>query len=226
MTPVELLARLAALIAPPRYPLVRYHGVLAPHAKLRAAVVPQSQPKAHAHAQEAPSHRGAAPTEPAPTKRPLAARGHGSANRNGAAAREGAPPPPPRPAVSPSPPRPPAVSGQLPFVAVAERLPAAIADHDVVVTDLGLSVRHMDRLLGGLLLATSPRVPWAKLLRRTYEFDVLACSGCGGRLRLLSAITNTATARQILEHLGMPADPITPRARSPDEELLYGAAAP
>jgi hypothetical protein len=28
MTPVELLARLAALVAPPRYPLVRYHGVL------------------------------------------------------------------------------------------------------------------------------------------------------------------------------------------------------
>ena len=27
MTPVELLARLAALVPPPRYPLVRYHGV-------------------------------------------------------------------------------------------------------------------------------------------------------------------------------------------------------
>jgi hypothetical protein len=32
MTPLELLARLAALVPPPRYPLVRYHGVLAPHA--------------------------------------------------------------------------------------------------------------------------------------------------------------------------------------------------
>ena len=30
MTPVELLARLAALVPPPRYPLVRYHGVLGP----------------------------------------------------------------------------------------------------------------------------------------------------------------------------------------------------
>jgi hypothetical protein len=30
---VPFLARLAALVPPPRYPLVRYHGVLAPHAK-------------------------------------------------------------------------------------------------------------------------------------------------------------------------------------------------
>jgi hypothetical protein len=30
MTSMELLARLAALIPPPRYPLVRYSGVLAP----------------------------------------------------------------------------------------------------------------------------------------------------------------------------------------------------
>lgn len=78
--------------------------------------------------------------------------------------------------------------------------------------------------MGGLLLATSPRVEWVTLLRRTYDFDVRACTGCGGRLRLLSAITEKAVATQILEHLGMPTDPITPRARRPDEELLYGAA--
>jgi hypothetical protein len=47
-------------------------------------------------------------------------------------------------------------------------------------TDFGISVRHVDRLLDGLLLATSPRVDWAKLLRRTYATDVLACAYCGG----------------------------------------------
>ena len=36
----ELLARLAALVPPPRYPDVRYHGVLAPNAAWRARVVP------------------------------------------------------------------------------------------------------------------------------------------------------------------------------------------
>ena len=40
MTPVEFLARLAALVPPPRYPLVRYSGVLGPGAKLRARIVP------------------------------------------------------------------------------------------------------------------------------------------------------------------------------------------
>src|SRR5581483_180296 len=41
MTPVELLARISALIPPPRYPLVRYHGVLAPASKWRASIVPR-----------------------------------------------------------------------------------------------------------------------------------------------------------------------------------------
>ena len=39
MTPLELLQKLAALIPPPYLNMVRYFGVLAPHAKLRAAVV-------------------------------------------------------------------------------------------------------------------------------------------------------------------------------------------
>ncbi len=40
MTPVEFIARLAALVPPPRHPLVRYHGVFAPHSPWRVAVVP------------------------------------------------------------------------------------------------------------------------------------------------------------------------------------------
>jgi hypothetical protein len=70
------------------------------------------------------------------------------------------------------------------------------------------SVRHLDRLLGGLLLATSPRIDWAKLIRRTFGIDALRCAHCAGRLRLLAAITEKATARKILEHLACP--PIRP----------------
>ena len=40
MAPMEFMARLAALIPPPRTPLVRYQGVLAPNSPWRAAVVP------------------------------------------------------------------------------------------------------------------------------------------------------------------------------------------
>lgn len=38
--PLELIERLAALVPPPRFNLVRYHGILAPAARLRASVVP------------------------------------------------------------------------------------------------------------------------------------------------------------------------------------------
>ena len=39
--PLEFMQRLAALVPRPRLHLIRFHGVLAPNAKLRAQVVPQ-----------------------------------------------------------------------------------------------------------------------------------------------------------------------------------------
>lgn len=40
LEPLDLMARLAALVPPPRMHLTRFHGVFAPHSKLRAAVTP------------------------------------------------------------------------------------------------------------------------------------------------------------------------------------------
>ena len=45
LSPMELIEKLAALVPPPRQNLVRYHGVLAPHSKMRAAVVPKKPTK-------------------------------------------------------------------------------------------------------------------------------------------------------------------------------------
>jgi hypothetical protein len=42
MTPLEFLQKLAALVPRPRLNLIRYHGVLAPNAKLRSLVVPKA----------------------------------------------------------------------------------------------------------------------------------------------------------------------------------------
>jgi hypothetical protein len=42
MTPLDLLARLAAIVPPPRYPLLRYHGVLAPRSSWRRDIVPRA----------------------------------------------------------------------------------------------------------------------------------------------------------------------------------------
>jgi hypothetical protein len=44
MRPLEFMQRLAALAPRPRLHLIRYHGALAPNAKLRALVVPQGSP--------------------------------------------------------------------------------------------------------------------------------------------------------------------------------------
>jgi hypothetical protein len=41
MSPLEFMQRLAALVPRPRLHLIRFHGVLAPNAKLRSWVVPQ-----------------------------------------------------------------------------------------------------------------------------------------------------------------------------------------
>lgn len=49
MTPLEFMQRLAALVPRPRLHLIRFHGVLAPNAKLLPLVVPQG-PSAHAPA--------------------------------------------------------------------------------------------------------------------------------------------------------------------------------
>jgi Putative transposase len=44
MSPLEFMQRLAALVLRPRLHLIRFHGVLAPNAKLRPLVVPQGPP--------------------------------------------------------------------------------------------------------------------------------------------------------------------------------------
>ena len=150
MTPVEFLARLAALTPPPRYPLTRYAGVLAPSAKWRKRVVPKPRPK---------------------TKSPPCA-----AQR----AEEQVPSASPRDAQD--------IVQNAPIVEVGETF---------------LSVKHWGRLLDGELLAESPRVDWAKLMRRTFPFDVLVCPRCQGRMRLLAAVTDEAEAKKILAHLGV-----------------------
>ena len=44
LDPLDFIARLVALIPPPRFHMLRYHGVLAAHAKARAEVVPEPEP--------------------------------------------------------------------------------------------------------------------------------------------------------------------------------------
>ena len=60
LTPMEFMQRLAALVPRPRLHLIRFHGVLAPNAKLRSQVMPTPAPQTTAgegdcqHAHSAP----------------------------------------------------------------------------------------------------------------------------------------------------------------------------
>ncbi len=70
--PLELIDRLAALVPPPRFHMVRYHGVLASRSKYRAQVVPKVTepagrvPRRRTAASSAPA---SAPPDSSPTAR-------------------------------------------------------------------------------------------------------------------------------------------------------------
>jgi len=103
----------------------------------------------------------------------------------------------------------------------APGLPARSSPDVIGLAPNVLSVRHWDRLGAGLLYAASARVDWPTLLRRSFEVDVLSCPQCGGRLRVLGEVTESARVALILEGLGMAAEP--PRAaRARDPTELFG----
>ncbi len=73
------------------------------------------------------------------------------------------------------------------------------------------------------------RVPWAELLKKVFDVDVLACPECGGRLRLIAFMADGKVAGRILDHLGLDAaGPPLVRAHAqpeqPDLEPDYVAA--
>jgi hypothetical protein len=55
-------------------------------------------------------------------------------------------------------------------------------------------------------------------MRRVFSIDVLACAGCGGRLRFIATIEDPPIVTKILTHLGLPTErsPLTP-ARPPPQ---------
>ena len=108
------MQRLAALVPRPRLHLIRFHGVLAPNAKLRAMVVSQVPEEAAGESEIAATESGCA---------------HG------------------RPA----------------------------------------------------------RISWARLLKRVFEIDLEHCPNCGGQLKIIAAILESAVIERILTHLGLQA---------------------
>ena len=191
MTPLEFLARLAAIVPPPRYPLLTYYGVLAPASKWRAAVVPH------------PPSDPALPTTTHPQHGPDAAGDSSLLGRDPAS----------EPLV-----RSPGASAR-PIVSTGVSLLVPSPGDDPDAPPNLITVRHWRRLLDGLLLARSPRLDWATLLRRTMDIDALDCPRCHGRLRALDVVTDADEAHRMLQAAGLPAEPQPlARARDPTDE--------
>jgi hypothetical protein len=212
MTAIELLARIAAILPPPRFPLTRVHGVLAPRSSWRKDIVPRpreakarkAEPKKDKSCKgKPPSANGDIPTvnhpvpesavsgpvglnskrEPScPAQAPLAESAAGGASAKAC--------PPPTPSF-----------GALAPILLAPNI---------------LAVAHWNRLMGGMLYAASPYLPRAQLLRRSFDIDIEQCAKCGGRIRFIQSVTEPNVARAILERLGLPTEAPRPaRARDP-----------
>jgi hypothetical protein len=72
----------------------------------------------------------------------------------------------------------------------------------------------------------STRRAWARLIRKVYLADPLACPKCGGRLRIIAFIEDPAVIEKILRHLQLwqpperPPPPPSSRTLEPDEDFL------
>jgi hypothetical protein len=64
---------------------------------------------------------------------------------------------------------------------------------------------------------------WAQLLKRVFEFDVLSCPRCGGRMRIMCAINSQPAIQKILACLGLPsrAPPIAFAKPDVGKELFF-----
>jgi hypothetical protein len=65
--------------------------------------------------------------------------------------------------------------------------------------------------------------PWAQLMERVFEFDVLACPRCGAKMRILAGIDAPDAIRKILTCLGLPtrAPPVAPALPGSDQAILW-----
>ena len=72
------------------------------------------------------------------------------------------------------------------------------------------------------------RLAWAVLLARVWAIDVTECPACGGRMKIVAAVTDPCSIRRYLEGVGLPAraPPIAPAGPQRQQELdLQFAAA-
>ncbi len=60
-----------------------------------------------------------------------------------------------------------------------------------------------------------------------FQFDLTVCDQCGGRVKIVAAVTDTGSIRKYLEGVGLPAraPPIAPPRPHPQHEFDLDSAA-
>ena len=73
--------------------------------------------------------------------------------------------------------------------------------------------------------ARAHRRTWAVLLSRIFDVDGTLCPSCGGRMRLIAALTDEVSIRHYLKGVGLPSvpPPIAPARPPPQTEFEFGA---
>ncbi len=170
----ELLERLAPLIPPSRAHQVRYHGVLAPCASGRDRIVP---------GRSRPDVPDAVLRQGEKTRPPIEARPEVLMNGADAGPEMG-----------------PALTVDQCSASASALRPSGSIDCDPVALGVAAGLK------ASVDFAEPPprRTAWSELLQRVFEVDALHCPKCGGRMRILSAITDPTVASRILRCLRLP----------------------
>ncbi len=191
MTPVEFIARLVSLVPPPRFPLLRYHGVVAPNSKWRSAVVPATVRSIDGRLRCCAAHATVDPATPANSDG--ATRGvHPTSTTT------------PTTAISEPQSNTAATTVASPTDSHAAPTAGALASHRAGTTPTARGGRL--RSPGG------ERLSWATLLLHTFGEVVGRCR-CGGPMRVTGAVTDPGAIRRILDAAGEPSEPPNARPR-------------
>jgi hypothetical protein len=70
-----------------------------------------------------------------------------------------------------------------------------------------LSLLHWERIEQGALYASSSRIDWRSLLRRTFQVDLRVCHRCGGRLSVRAVVSEHDDIERVLDSILRSRDP-------------------
>ena len=207
--PIEFMEKLVALIPPPRYHTVRYHGIFAPNHPWREAVVPAVRPRPGV---QAGGNAGAVlaiianQVEGGPVK---ALEGNaGSPDQNPSrvgAVRD-------CPAEAERRREPPLQPVKMFPIPQSHRSEWRADENEFANTPASPQSVWNEHPRGWK--QGRPRLDWAQLLKRSLHLDGLECPRCGEKMTMVAVIKDPDVARKILKAMGLPSE-IPVAARPP-----------